>query len=971
MKVRFLPEAQDTTINYKLYTINCMIYESKERNLRPEVFPPETEPEKPKIEELEEKIRLLEKEVREGTGSLREREREIKEEIKKYLEELREIPETATPITERDEVKEIAPLSASEQVGALVSLVFQERNGLEKAIKIADALGPAILDEFHDTLIDHYYQKLLEEQILKEKAVEGLDFSLLLVTVPQAVPKEKEKPLQEFFKTVEQFFSSLASVKPKKKVFLFFQTPLWLVFEMAVPRIGEETHFYVACPRNWAETVEKQILGFWPDAQVQPSFDYNIFNPQGHSVGSYATLKKNPVLPLKSFEEFSTDPLSVITSVFSKLAKIGEGATVQFLIRPDGGWLKKTGERIVESLKEGKKPDDILKKISAKEILKDTAKALFSLAEGRKPVGKYPQSGEKTPPIPTPPPSLSPTGQKIMEAVLEKTSQPMFETNIRLVASANNRQRAEEILNQLQGSFEQFSTPVLNQLIFQKPKSGKLKKFFYDFSFRLFDNSQRLIFSSSELASLFHFPSPGLVAPRIKWLRAKQAPPPANLPEDGLAIGKSLYRGESRGIRVLEEDRRRHFYIIGQTGTGKSTLLREMIRQDMENGKGVALIDPHGELAEDVLETVPRSRVKDVIYFNPSDFERPIGLNMLEYDPMYPEAKTFVVNELLEIFDKLYNLTTHGFGGPVYEQYMRNALLLVMEDPESGNTLIEVPRVLSDSSFRRQKLAKCQNIIVKNFWELEAEKAGGEMALANLVPYITSKMNIFIANDLVRPIIAQEHSSFNFREIMDNQKILLVNLSKGKLGDINSYLLGMIISGRLLLAAFSRADVPLEERKDFYLYIDEFHSVTTKTIASALAEARKYRLSLALAHQYIGQLDEETKKAIFGNIGSMLTFRVGPEDAKYLLTQYEPAFNETDLINLDNFNGALRLLIRGETSAPFNIVTIPPAKGNPGIAALIKDNSRLIYGRDRKVIEADLYKRLQKTTLPSRPTTSF
>ena len=435
------------------------------------------------------------------------------------------------------------------------------------------------------------------------------------------------------------------------------------------------------------------------------------------------------------------------------------------------------------------------------------------------------------------------------------------------------------------------------------------------------------------------------------------------MPKEGIIIGKNIFRGEERTVSVLRDDRRRHFYIIGQTGTGKSVLLQEMIRQDILAGEGVALIDPHGDLSEKVLELIPPERAEDVIYLNPSDVERPLGLNMLEYDPKYPEAKTFVVNELLEIFEKLYNLKAHGFGGPVFEQYMRNSLLLVMEDPTSGSTLIEIPKVLADANFRKYKLSRCKNIVVKNFWELEAEKAGGEAALANMVPYITSKMNVFIANDLVRPIIAQQHSSFNFREIMDEGKILIVNLSKGKLGDINSYLLGMIVVGKILLAAFSRADIPEEKRRDFYLYIDEFHNVTTKTITAVLAEARKYRLSMIFGHQFIGQLDEETRKAIFGNVGSILAFRVGPDDAKYLVSEFEPVFDEQDLVNFDNYNAGLRLLIKGETSKPFNIVTFPPSKGNPEVARLIKEFSRTKYGRDRAAVESELYQRLSKSYL--------
>jgi hypothetical protein len=726
---------------------------------------------------------------------------------------------------------------------------------------------------------------------------------------------------------------------------IFFGNP-FLVFEIAVHRIGEEIYFYVASPRSIVELVEKQILGFWPEAKVQRVQDYNIFNPTGSSVGAFAFLAKKHFFPLKSIKDFTIDPLSEITAVFTKLSKEGEGAAIQIIVRKS----KVNLSKFILSAKT--KPEDILKLTTGQkgfwqEFGETTFSFIFSSQKER--------TSQKEPP------QLTPAQQEVISAISKKASQPLFDVNLRILSSAKTKERAEEILNQLEASFEQFNSPIFNQLKFKRPSAKGLQKLFYHFSFRIFDPSQTILLSSEELATIFHFPHPLLATPYIKLQKSRQVPPPVELPKEGIIIGKSVFREEERIVRITKEDRRRHFYIIGQTGTGKSALLGEMIRQDMENGEGIALIDPHGDLAEKILTLVPSSRIEDVIYFNPGDIERPLGLNMLEYDPKFPESKTFVVNEMLEIFEKLYNLKALGFGGPIFEQYMRNALLLVMEDPESGNTLIEVPRVLADKNFRKYKLSKCKNIIVKNFWELEAEKAGGEAALANMVPYITSKMNVFIANDLVRPIIAQQNSSFNLREIMDKGKILIVNLSKGRLGDLNSYLLGMIIVGKILIASFSRADILEESRRDFYLYIDEFHNVTTKTIATALAEARKYRLNLILAHQFIGQLDEETKKAIFGNIGSILAFRVGPDDAKYLVTQFAPVFDENDLVNFDNYNGALKLLIKGETSKPFNIQTLPPIKGNLEVAKLIKEYSRSKYGENREKVESEVYQRLQKS----------
>lgn len=767
----------------------------------------------------------------------------------------------------------------------------------------------------------------------------GLDLVLFLVTVPQRLIKEKEFNLQEYFKLVEQFYNSLQVIKEKNPILkIFFGDPI-LVFEIAVHRIGEEIYFYVACPRNFASMLESQILAFWPEAQVQKSLDYNIFNPTGYSVGAIAKLKRSFILPLKNPKEFVIDPLFSITSTLAKLAEVGEGAAIQILLRNSRKKITTFGQKIIEEIKRGK---------TLEEAMRGSSFSILSLSS------KNIKKEEKISP------TLLPKEQELISNIQDKISKPLFEVNLRILASAANKERAGEILTKIESCFEQFSSENLNKILFLELKGRRLKKLFYNFSFRIFNEKESILLSSQELATIFHFPPPILNIPTIKWLKAKQAPSPPSLPREGVIIGKNIFHGEERIIRIQREDRRRHFYIVGQTGTGKSVLLQEMIRQDIENGEGVALIDPHGDLAERVLGLIPSSREEDVVYFDPGDSERPIGLNMLEFDPKFPESKIFVVNELLEIFEKIYNLKALGFGGPVFEQYMRNALLLVMEDPSSGNTLVEVPRVLADQKFRKYKLSKCKNIIVKNFWELEAEKAGGEAALANLVPYITSKLNIFIANDLVRPIVSQSNSTINFREIMDKGKILIVNLAKGKLGEINSYLLGMIIVGKILIAAMSRIDLPEEERRDFFLYIDEFHNVTTKTIASMLAEARKFRLSLILAHQFIGQLDEETRKSIFGNVGSILAFRVGPEDAKYLITEFEPVFSENDLVNFDNYNGAIKLLIKGQPSQAFSIVTFPPSKPNLESAKRIKEKSRQKYGRDRDKVESEIYERLKR-----------
>jgi len=396
---------------------------------------------------------------------------------------------------------------------------------------------------------------------------------------------------------------------------------------------------------------------------------------------------------------------------------------------------------------------------------------------------------------------------------------------------------------------------------------------------------------------------------------------------------------------------------VGQTGTGKTTLLSNMVVSDIKRGKGVAIIDPHGDYVDAIAGLIPKERINDVVIFDPADFEMPVGLNMLEYNKARPEEKTFIVNEMQSIFNKLFSQETMG---PMFEQYMRNTLLLLMEDAvNEPATLVEVPRVLTDEEYRRRKLARIANPSVIDFWTKEAEKAGGEAALANMAPYITSKFNNFIANDYVRPIISQPKNSFNFREIMDQQKILLVKLSKGKIGDINASLLGMVVVGKILMAALSRVDLPESERKDFNLYIDEFQNFTTDSIATIFSEARKYRLGLTVGHQFIAQLSEKIRDSVFGNVGSIISFRVGAQDAEFLVKQLAPVFNEGDLLNIENYNAYVKILINGQPSTPFSVKTFPPEFGSLEAAVAVKEMSRQKYGKDRQEVEASILSRLR------------
>jgi len=433
------------------------------------------------------------------------------------------------------------------------------------------------------------------------------------------------------------------------------------------------------------------------------------------------------------------------------------------------------------------------------------------------------------------------------------------------------------------------------------------------------------------------------------------------VPKEGTLIGVNNHRGVEQKIYIAPEDRMRHFYVIGQTGTGKSYLLKNMIIQDIKAGHGACFIDPHGSDVMDILANIPADRYDDVVYFDPASIDRPMALNMLEYDRRNPEQKTFVINEMFSIFQKLYGGVPESMG-PIFEQYFRNATGLVVEDPDSGCTLLDVSRVMSNKAFRDLKISKCKNPVIVQFWKEIAEKAGGEAALANVVPYITSKFDVFLANEIMRPIIAQEKSSFNMRDIMDGRKILLVNLSKGRLGDINSHLIGLILVGKILMAALSRVDSfgkGAGAMPDFYLYLDEFQNITTDSISTILSEARKYRLALTVAHQFIGQLDDKIKNAVFGNVGSMAVFRVGSDDAEFLEKQFTPVFTRTDITNLDNRNAYVRLLADGRPAKPFNIATVSLDKGNIEQIEKLKELSSLMFGRPRAEVEEEVMRKYQ------------
>ncbi len=843
---------------------------------------------------------------------------------------------------QRDEIEtEVLHLTPEhdEAIDKLVTLL--EERGIKNALTVAESMkSPHLDDDFHRFLVQYIAEGIAPTGLKEGTPLDrALHLVLYEVTLPEVDVSGQARSFAQLVSSMEQFYAGMLSLEGERKG--VSSAAEHFVLELSLARDSSQVVLFAAVPSQRADLFEKHVLGAFPNARLsQHAADYNPFNDKGASVGAYATSASLPVFPLKTYKEFDQDPFNIILNTFSSIDSETESATIQFVIMPKGPKITSTYKAVLEKVKGGASAKSALSELTA-----SLGGEVFGIAKS------FFFTDKKSTNEPTE------VSHEDVQNITEKISTPILDVNIRAVASANSDARAEAILADLTSSFNQFAKPQGNGIVFKSVPEKKRVKFFHNFSYRLFANEESFPLNTLELTTLFHFPVTALSAPQLKQATGTTAPAPINIPKEGVLMGMNEHRGVETPIYISREDRMRHFYAIGQTGTGKTTLLKNMIAQDIANGDGVCMIDPHGTDIADILTVIPEHRKKDVIYFDPAHIDRPMGLNMLEYDPRYPEQKTFVVNEMLSIFNKLFDMKSAG--GPMFEQYFRNAVLLVLDDPATGTTLLEVSRVLSDSAFRELKLMRSKNPIVVQFWREVAGKAGGEASLANIVPYITSKFDVFLSNDIMRPIVGQEKSAFNFRQVMDEKKILLVNLSKGRLGDINAHLIGLILVGKILMAALSRVDTPAAALADFYLYIDEFQNVTTDSIATILSEARKYRLSLNIAHQFIAQLEPGIKDAVFGNVGSLGVFRVGAEDAEFLSTQFEPTFTARDIMNIQNRNAYMKLLVDGSPAKPFNMATMAPPEGNAALGEEIKQLSYQTYGRDRAEVEAEVMKKYQ------------
>lgn len=709
-------------------------------------------------------------------------------------------------------------------------------------------------------------------------------------------------------------------------------------------------HLYAAVPVALVEVVKQAVVSAYPTARLEEVAEHNIFSPVGKlsgTIGGELTLKESFAYPIATYQDLKRDTMQSFLNALSTLDK-EDGVGIQILMRPADPQWGKTARDIAGKKRKGKE--------SAKGAdfftngLKELIVAFIKPPEEK---GGANSSSEKS--------DLSSLDQSILDSIDEKTRYPGYETLIRIVASSNISQRSQAILNNIVATFSLFDAPGKNGFKYTPAKD--IERFVTAYILRFFpqENNQNIL-NSIELATLFHFPDQrSIPTSQLEKQSSKQVDGPRNLPDEGLLLGYNIFRGVKKPIKLTVEDRARHMYVVGQTGVGKSNFLENLALQDMLNGDGFAFVDPHGDTAEKLLSMVPRERVEDVIYFCPADMDYPMGLNLFEFD--MPEQKDFLVQESINMLYKLYDPQHQGIIGPRYEHWFRNSALTVMADP-AGGTFIDIPKVFTDNQYAKQKLKYVTDQTVLDFWNKEMASTS-DYHKSEVLGWFVSKFGAFLSNEMMRNIIGQTKSAFNLREIMDNKKILLVNLSKGRTGELNSKLLGMIFVMKFQAAAMSRANVPESERDDFCLYVDEFQNFSTDSFATIMSEARKYHLNLVVANQFTTQLSDEVRDAVFGNMGTIVSFRVGQNDVDALTRYFQPAFDADDLLRVPNYNTITRTLVGGVPTQAFSMSALPPlGHPNPQLGQALKQLSAAKHGRPKAIVEKEIFKRLATQDIP-------
>lgn len=781
----------------------------------------------------------------------------------------------------------------------------------------------------------------------KEDFKRTLSLTFLQVTMPKKDSQMDEKSdtakdFKEMVSVMEQLFSSLKSVYSAK----ILKKILWqdiLSFEYVAHEWN--IYFFIVVPKYYKHLIEKQINGFYQDAIIEETKEINIFKDRKYHRGTYLNTTKEFLYPIKTYQKLESDPINNIVNAFSKLEE-DESAALQFILKPiDDDWQSECSKASGKILK-WKKAWISLNPI--KWILW-MAELFFSSNDDDKSSPEW---------------ETSALTQERSKTVDEKWDKTGFEVVIRVITTWNNLHMVDTELTNILSAFSQFSYPDFNK--FSPTLNHNNKKLVENYIYRYYRKPfylKKMILNTEELASLFHFPHIKYnKIPEIKWQNFKIVKAPSDIPKEWLLLGHNIYRGVKKEIRIKSEDRFRHFYVIGQTGTGKSSIMQVMWRQDLQNGQWMAVIDPHGDLVKDLMPFIPRERADDVIVFDPADTGRPMWLNLLEAKSN--EEKDLVAADALNIMIKLFG---NEIFGPRLQDYFRNGVLTLMDAPQWW-AITDIVRLFTDNEFQKSYIQHVQNPIVKSWWE-NTYGSMGDREKQEMIPYFAAKFGGFITNTMIRNIIGQTKSSFDIFDVMQNRKILMVNLSKGVLWDLNSELLGLILVSKIQMAAMRRQNIPKEERSDFFMYIDEFQNYVTPAIESILSEARKYRLGMVLAHQYLGQLEKSDaltksnlnlKQAIFGNVGSIMSYKIWPEDGEFLEKYYAPVFSNQDLVNMDKFKAVMKLAVDNQPTTPFSIIPVNPylETWDAKLAQAFTELSRLKYGRDKVFVGKEIEYRI-------------
>ncbi len=735
----------------------------------------------------------------------------------------------------------------------------------------------------------------------------------------------------------EQMFAALHGIlQPKRELFGAKNSQDIISFEMA--SIGQRIRFFVWVPRHLQAFVEGQIYAQYPTAQIAEINEDYADRPMPQPV-IYSTeliLTDHETIPIKTFPSFEVDPLAAITATLSKLEQPNEEMWFQLIVRPISDDWHKRSVKMADRIKSGR--GSLLSGSGGNNIsyAAQALGALFKVPEAGVAGAKHePSERDKT----------------RITAIEEKSKKLGYQVKIRLIYAGNDQQTAKLRMQAMVGTFKQFNTTNLNGFQSKYPSFEASKV--AEYRDRLFSD-KGYILNIEEVASLYHLPHTTVETPNIVWATTKTAEPPSTLPSYGKVpeqdislFGTTNFRGSNTMFGILRRDRDRHVYILGQTGTGKSGLLNLLTLSDIFYDQGFAIIDPHGDYAINVMRYIPERRIKDVIYLNPADTEFPVGFNPLEISDT--ASKGQVTSELVGVLKRMFDSW-----GPRLEYILRYTILALLDYPES--TMLDINRMLTEKKFREQVVSYIADPVVKNFWITEFASWNEKFASEAVAP-VLNKVGAFTANPIIRNIIGQPKSTFNIRKAMDEGKIFIVNLSRGLIGEDNAGILGAMLVTKIQLAAMSRSDIPrIEDRRPFYLYVDEFQNFATDSFAVILSEARKYALNLTIANQYISQMEETVRGAVFGNVGSMVTFRVSPDDSPFLIKYYEPQFEAADLSNMHNRHFVTTMSINGEKAAPFSGMSLNIPEPSQTFSEAIIASSRVLYSKPKQAVEEEISK---------------